>query len=297
MRAASRRHATAIILAPAGADAEGAARAIHAGSARASGPFVRVAAANLDLSRGIEIAAAEGGVLFLPDIEAIPMPQQARLAAFLDERRIAPAGGAAVRADVRVIASTTDDPSRLLRLARLDGEFYFRIAAHPVRVPPLAERPEDVPMLVEHRLVERARAGLRAPRCAPGALSALAARRWANDVAELRSAVDRLADSATGGSIEVADVAALTRMAPPAASTPCLPALRPRLEGPCDLDTILGETERGYIIAALERTNGVVAESARLLGLRRTTLIDRMRRHGLTRAETGRAADPWRAAA
>ncbi len=208
--------ATILLTGETGTGKDVMARAIHEHSARRGGPFVVVDCGAVVGSlieselfgheRGAFTGAterrrgafelAEGGTLFLDEIGELPLDLQPKLLRAIETRRFKRVGGSGeLRADVRIVAAT----KRPLRMEVARGKFredlYFRLAVVPVELPPLRERPEDVPLVAE-RLLERfsAREGLEEPiRLAPEALDALRAHEWPGNVRELRNVLERAA--------------------------------------------------------------------------------------------------------
>jgi DNA-binding NtrC family response regulator len=190
-----------------GAGKDVLAHALHAHSARASGPFVLfdcgAVAANLTESelfgheRGAFTGAltlhegaferAHGGTLFLDEIGELPLDLQPRLLRVLESRRVRRVGGTQDRAfDVRIVAATNRDLRREVAAGRFRQDLYFRLAGAEVPVPPLRERLDDLPFLVERLLSEMGRAALRV---APATLDALLAHPWPGNVRELKNAL------------------------------------------------------------------------------------------------------------
>jgi two-component system, NtrC family, nitrogen regulation response regulator NtrX len=276
-----------------GTGKELAAAAVHAASRRAGRPFVTVncAAIPRDLvesemfghERGAFTGATERrlgrfelahtGTLFLDEIGDLSADAQAKLLRTLETGELQRLGAeSSQRVDVRIIAAT----NRRLEDAVADGAFredlFFRINVFPVRLPPLRERLEDLPLLVAH-LAGRVRPR-QAPAFTPEALAALARYAWPGNVRELANLVERLG-ILSGPTVDATAVREVLRGGPaPAAAV--LPG-RP-------LSNALDEYERGLIGAALGQAQGNIAEAARLLQTDRANLYRRIRRLGLDRA-------------
>jgi two-component system nitrogen regulation response regulator NtrX len=274
-----------------GTGKELAAAAVHAASRRAGRAFVTVncAAIPRDLvesemfghERGAFTGATErrlgrfelahGGTLFLDEIGDLSAEAQAKLLRTLESGELQRLGAEqALRVDVRVVAAT----NRRLEDAVADGVFredlFFRLNVFPIRLPPLRERLEDLPVLVTH-LAERIRPR-QAARFTPQALEALAAYGWPGNVRELANLVERLS-ILSGPTVDAAAVRAVLRggpVPPPEASA-----------GGRPLADALDDYERGLIAAALGQAEGNVAEAARALQTDRANLYRRMRRLGL----------------
>jgi sigma-54 specific flagellar transcriptional regulator A len=310
-----------LVVGPSGAGKELVARGIHAASRRAGRPFVAVNCAAIppDLleselfgaERGAFTGAAEarpgriemahGGTLFLDEIGDMPLAMQAKLLRVLEERRVARLGGGReLPVDLRLVTATHRDLGRAIARGEFREDLFFRIAVFPLRVPSLAERSEDIPALVRHFAAQLAGPDGRPLAFSPAALALLGRMAWRGNVRELRNVVERvLVVAGPGGQVDAGLLRTLLEpvrpdeapgaVGPAADAAPGLPAGLPAIDGrPCDLDAMLGALERRCIAAALERAAGNVAEAARLLSLKRTTLLDRMRKHGLVAVRPAR---------
>jgi two-component system nitrogen regulation response regulator NtrX len=276
-----------------GTGKELAAAAIHAASRRTGRAFVTVncAAIPRDLvesemfghERGAFTGATERrlgrfelahqGTLFLDEIGDLSADAQAKLLRTLETGDLQRLGAeTAQRVDVRIVAAT----NRQLEDAVEHGEFredlFFRLNVFPIRLPPLRERLEDLPLLVAH-LAERLRPR-QAPSFSSGALEALAGYAWPGNVRELANLVERLI-ILCGHMVEAEAVRQVLRGGPPP------PAASAALGRP--LSEALDDYERGLIAAALTQAHGSVSEAARLLKTDRANLYRRMRRLGLDR--------------
>jgi DNA-binding NtrC family response regulator len=266
-----------------GAGKELAARAIWAHGRRAAGPFVAVNVAAIspslleselfghvrgaftgaDRDRAGLFAEARGGVLFLDEVTEMPVEMQAKLLRVLEDGRVRPVGGdREVPVDLRVLSATNREPARAIADGRLREDLFYRLAVVTVAVPPLRERLVDVPQLVEHFLAQAAalRGGPR-KRAVPALVAALQRRSWPGNLRELRNTVLRLDALATGEEVGpelLADVATHG-------------IARPRT-----LD--LRELERWAIDEALRAANGNKAEAARLCGISRRALYNKLER-------------------
>jgi two-component system nitrogen regulation response regulator NtrX len=287
-----------LITGESGTGKELVAAAIHAGSARRDRPFVRVncAAIPRDLvesemfghERGAFTGATERrigrfelahtGTLLLDEVGDLGAEAQAKLLRAIEAREIERVGGSKpIRVDVRIIAATNRDLPAAVRDGRFREDLYFRLNVLPVPVPPLRERPEDVPLLVRHFAeVQRRRSGLRAPEWTPDAIAALARYRWPGNVRELANIVERLTILHTGRAIGAAEVAAVIPSDGPRAGMAELPA-----DPAAPLSEALDDYERLLITRALSAAHGVVAEAARRLQTDRPNLYRRMKRLGI----------------
>ena len=303
-RRAAQSSSPVLLLGETGTGKELLAHAIHAASARADGPFVslNIAAVPDTLleaeffgfapgaftgadrkGREGKFKLADGGTLFLDEIGDMPLALQAKLLRALQEGEIEPLGSnKVVPFDARVIAATSRDLPALVRDGRFREDLYYRLNVLPLRVPPLRERRSDIPALIEALGEDMAqRSGEAPPELMPDALALLAAQHWRGNTRELRNVLEQLAmrsDSTRIDAAEVKRVLAETGLEQIAAPEPSIPVgddadqgrlLRPMAEQ-------IAELERRAIAAALARTGGNKLATARLLGISRATLYDRM---------------------
>ena len=226
---------------------------------------------------------ADGGTLFLDEIGDMPQSLQAKLLRALQEGEIEPLGSnKLVPFDVRIIAATSRDLGVLVREGRFREDLFYRLHVLPVRVPPLRERPGDIPALVEVLGEEIAlRNGIAPPELLPDAMALLAAQPWRGNIRELRNVLEQAAMRSDAQSIDAEMLRALLREAgvEPAApvnqsamaTEPAAPdsLLRP-------LAVQVAELERRAIAASLAATGGNKLATARQLGISRATLYQRL---------------------
>jgi two-component system nitrogen regulation response regulator NtrX len=227
----------------------------------------------VDRRRG-KFELADGGTLFLDEVADLGAAAQAKLLRAIESGEIEPVGAQhAAKVDVRIIAATNRDLNEAIRLGEFRQDLFYRLNVVPIHVPPLRDRLEDVPALVDHfRERLRVRQGLRLGELSPGALERLMAYRWPGNVRELANLCERLAILSPGRPLGVDDVALLL---------PSDPAHAVRDERP--LTDRLDDFEREVLQQALDAANGNVAEAARRLGTDRPNLYRRMRRLGIDR--------------
>ena len=284
-----------LVVGESGTGKELIARAIHELGPRAAGPFVTVDCgalpANLIASElfGHEKGAftgaerqhagaferADGGTLFLDEIGELPPADQAALLGVLERRRFRRVGGAAELAvDVRVVSATHRDLRAEVNAGRFRLDLYYRLAVVVLRVPPLRERPDDVPVLVEHFLRELGHAGAVEDVVAPATMAELVRHAWPGNVRELRNAVESLMLMGTVAELGAAGAA-------PAAGA------RDLVDAVLDVEyrhartAVMRDFELRYLTRLLERAGGNVSQAARTAGMDRSYLIDLLRRHGL----------------
>lgn len=243
--------------------------------------------------------AADGGTLLLDEVAELPLALQPKLLRALQEREVRRVGAVQSQpVDVRVLAATHRDLGGEVRAGRFREDLYYRLNVLRLHVPPLRERPADIPLLTE-RLLEQiaARDGRPTLVVAPAALAALVAYPWPGNVRELLNVVERAAVFADGPEIRLRDLpdeiaarapAAAAAPAPPLTHAP--PAAPPAASPAPPADPVrdavergltLDELEREYILAALERAGGNRTRTAELLGIPRRTLYRRLAEYGV----------------
>lgn len=298
--------ASVLITGPSGAGKDVVAQLLHQRSRRATRPFVALncAAVAPDLlesemfghelgaftgavkARAGRFEAAHRGTLFLDEVGDMSPAMQAKLLRTLETRAVERVGGMLpIAVDVRIVAATSVDLLAAIDRGRFRADLLYRLDVIRIEMPALAERSEDVPLLIEH--FSQKLPGQRV-RFTDAALALLSAWHWPGNVRELRNFVDRAQVLAGGGLIGAED---LDRLLRPGRKAPAQRPARPaRSEGglltggAIDLRRVLSDLEQAYIREALSLSGGTVAESARLLGLHRTTLIEKMRRHSIAAA-------------
>ena len=282
------------------------ARALHDASPRARGAFVAINCAALPDSlieselfghakgsftgaagaRDGLIASANGGTLFLDEIGELPASAQAKLLRVLQERKLRPIGSdRTVDVDVRIVVATHRDLEEMVEQGTFRADLYHRLAVMFIDLPPLRERTEDIPLLVEHFLREHsARCDLQVSGIGLAALEHLSQQPWTGNVRELGNVIERaLLLQGTNGRLDAEHVArALApRRRKPVVQTAVVTGEQAR---PANEDDVLNlkeavvRLERRLINVALERSSGNRTEAAALLGLNRTTLVEKLRR-------------------
>jgi DNA-binding NtrC family response regulator len=281
---AARSELNVLINGETGTGKELVARAIHRASSRSSGPFVaqNCAAIPRDLfeshffghrrgafsgaerdHRGV-LEEAEGGVLFLDELECLAPSHQAKLLRVMDDGCLRRVGSEeCTRVSVRFLAATNREPSRLLEEGSLREDLYYRIRELKLALPPLRDRRDDIPLLADHFL--------RGITLAPCAVQALKVHSWPGNVRELKSLLGASLHRARHGQLTARslDFQAASSESPQAGTNPI-----------CGFS--LRDTENAAIRRALQAASGSIAKAARLLGIHRSTLWRKMRDYGIS---------------
>ncbi len=270
------------------------ARAAHALSSRSAGPYVALnmsaipenlaeselfghekgAFTGADQTRTGFFAEAEGGTLFLDEVGLLPPSLQPKLLRVLQDGEYIPVGSRKARkANVRVIAATNEDLQRSVKEGKFREDLWFRLRVVPLRLPPLRERREDVPLLVEH-LVKKHALRLSRPPLRPDAdaMRALIDHSWPGNIRELEHAIERGLLLARGEAITLAD---LPPELTPAAHDATASANEGRYRRARDA------WERKFLEDVLREAGGSVGKAAELAGIHRSTLYEKLARYGL----------------
>lgn len=233
-------------------------------------------------SRTGRFELAEGGTLFLDEIGDMSLPMQVKLLRVLQERSFERVGSNNTRTcDVRIVAATHKD----LRAAVDAGEFredlYYRLNVFPIEMPPLKKRASDLPALLDELLLTHQFGETSQQlRVSPKALQALAAYDWPGNIRELSNLVERLAILKPEGVIDLDDLPARYREASTPAAEPEVLSDAMAVSH-ANLKAHLQSVERDLIDQAMQASGGVVAKAARLLKLRRTTLVEKLGKYNL----------------
>jgi DNA-binding NtrC family response regulator len=299
--------ARVLIAGESGTGKELVAAAIHAGSPRRDKPFVRVncAAIPRDLvesemfghERGAFTGASERrigrfelahtGTLFLDEVGDLGAEAQAKLLRAIEAKEIERVGGGKpIRIDVRILAATNKDLTRAVQGGTFREDLFFRLNVIPLTLPPLRDRPDDIPPLVRHfTALHRSRTGQPLTLWSPEAVALLGRYRWPGNVRELANIVERLAILHAGASVSASDVyevLPLDRDGGAGAAGSAAPMSLPNAAAlDASLTDTLDEFERTLIQRALSVAGGNVAEAARRLHTDRPNLYRRMRRLGI----------------
>ncbi len=284
VRQAAPTEATVLIQGPSGTGKELVAHAIHNLSPRAHGPFVAVQCGALPdtlleselfghekgaftgaVSRQIgRFEAADHGTIFLDEISEISPATQVKLLRVLETRTFTRLGGTdTLKADIRIVAATNRDLKAYVDEGKFREDLFYRLNVVDIVLPPLKDRPGDVPLLVSRFLNEFSAAnGGRVTGITPAAMKYLEAWRWPGNVRELRNTVEKMVVLSGGGKLDVEDVPEQLRAASRASSLPA--------------NGTLGETEKAKILATLKEVGGNRTRAAQLLGISRRTIYRKL---------------------
>ena len=226
--------------------------------------------------RGI-IRAAEGGTLFLDEIGDLALELQPKLLRFLQEGEIMPLGEAPRKVNVRVIAATNRDLEQDVREGRFREDLFYRLNTFVIKVPPLRERPEDIPLLASYYFEEMCRRNNRQlSGITPEAMSYLVSYHWPGNVRQLRSEIERIVVFAEDGQSVGAE--SLSSDILRAATAPSPVRFHLDFSEPIDFKKLMLDVERQLLTEALARQRGNMTRAAGLLGLSRQTLNYKLRR-------------------
>ncbi|MEW5981012.1 MAG: sigma-54 dependent transcriptional regulator [Acidobacteriota bacterium] len=291
-RSAARSASTILILGESGTGKELLARAIHAESPRRHAAFVAVSCAALTETlleselfghergsftgayarRRGKFEAAHGGTLFLDEIGDISPKLQLDLLRVLEDRRFCRVGGTEpVDVDGRIVAATNCDLRRAVEEGKFREDLYYRLNVIPITLPPLRDRREDIPLLIEHFLEQlNIEMHQRVEGVSAEALALLMRYDWPGNVRELRNVLERGIVVAQGVRIQAEDLGLVPSE---------------RRQQPFDANLTLEEVERRHVAAVLHQASGNVTQAARTLGIDRVTLYNKIRKYGLRRHE------------
>jgi DNA-binding NtrC family response regulator len=308
--------ATVLIEGESGTGKELVARALHLQSLRKSRPFIAVNCSALpetlidselfghlkgaftgatDHRRGL-FEAANGGTLFLDEIGDIPPATQVRLLRALQEGEIKRVGAnEVVKVDVRIIAATNVALEQARREKRFRDDLYYRLSVIPIRLPPLRERPEDIPLLAQHFLHKSAdRMGKKVTSFAPETLDRLVRYSWRGNVRELENAIERLVVLSPGPVIEPDLLPDHIRAAsrPEGADVDGASSALLRMPFAQAKALSVSAFERRYLTAALARSGGNVSAAALAAGMDRSNFRRLLKENGITPRGSEAGSDP-----
>jgi two-component system nitrogen regulation response regulator NtrX len=289
-----------LIIGPSGSGKELAARTIHQLSSRASGPFIVINAAaitpermevelfGVEQSNGLEarkpgaLEEAHGGTLFIDDIADLPRETQNKILRVLVDQTFQRVGGSnKVAVDVRIISSTSRNLEALITEGKFREDLYHRLSVVPIRVPPLAERREDIPGLIDYFMDQISQAtGLPKRRIGEDAMAVLQSHDWPGNVRQLRNNIERLMILAGGDPDAVLDAS----MLPPDVGS-MVPSMPNGNGGEHLMGLALREArevfEREYLVAQISRFGGNISRTAEFVGMERSALHRKLKALGI----------------
>ena len=292
---------TVLIEGETGTGKEQTARAIHQASQNRTGPLVAVNCAAIPETlleselfghekgaftgavseRRGRFEQAHGGTIFLDEVGDVPLALQAKLLRACRSAASSASAARSIEVDVRVIAATNRNLKRLASQGAFREDLYYRLNVVKIELPPLRERPEDIPLLAAHFIEKSTRPGEAPQQISPRAMEALLGYRWPGNVRELENAVERACVTSRDGVIQVENL-------PPEVTT----LSAPRQPFHIDLDRPLPELlrdavnsiERQYISKALKKTRGNVSRCARICGMSRRSITGKISEYKLDKS-------------
>jgi two-component system nitrogen regulation response regulator NtrX len=322
VRRAAPTNATVLILGESGVGKELVARAVHRSSQRARERFVQVNCAAIpeDLieselfghERGAFTGAtekqvgkfemADRGTIFLDEVGDMSPKTQAKVLRVLQEGEVERLGSSrTIKVDVRVIAATNKDLEEEIAQGRFRDDLYFRLSVIPIYVPPLRERVEDIPALVQHFVSQFSREHNRRPaRFAPGALDVLKRARWRGNIRELGNVIERLLIMSDRDTIEAEDVRQVVRLdgsRPAAPATPDAPSAvtadepAPSIQASGPKPSTLREfkewSERAFLVEKLRELNWNISKTAEVVDTPRSNLYKKLEQYNIRQETDG----------
>lgn len=297
-----------LILGESGTGKELIAQAVHSNSGRKDKPFVTVNCGALPeplleselfghmkgsftgahANKPGLFEVAHGGTIFLDEIGDTPQAIQVKLLRVLEEKEFRRIGGTQnIRVDVRIVAATHKDLEKAVADGSFREDLFYRLDVIPIKLPPLRDRTDDIPLLVNHFLaMMNAALGKKIQSVTPEAMKLMQTHEWRGNVRELENVMERAVALAPGDTLEAKDVADCLR--PSAVKETISTSLPP--EG-MDLDKMIGDLERAYLLKALDRTRWVKKDAAKLLQMNMRSFRYRLEKHGIRRNRAGAPLD------
>ena len=299
-----------LLTGPSGVGKELAASAIHNQSGRADGRFVAIncpsipqtliesemfgyergAFTGADRSKMGLVELAQGGTLFLDEVAELPIEMQVKLLRVIQEREIQRVGGLRqIPVDLRLIAATNRDLVQELKEGRFREDLYFRLNVIQIELPPLKERPEDIPLLVGHFVEHLGRRIMKRPgmRLTDEAMEALVAYDWPGNVRELENVIERAYVLSVGPEIVPDDLTLDLRRVRSAAGGETHPTedVEQKRAWPIEYRQARDRFEREYLLQILEKAAGNMTQAAQISGISRRNLYDKLQKVGLHESE------------
>jgi two-component system, NtrC family, response regulator AtoC len=305
LRVIENSDSTVLITGESGTGKEVTATVIHQSSRRKHRPFVAVSCALFSETlieselfgheRGAFTGAikdrpgrfelAEGGTIFLDDIDDVPLSMQVKLLRVLQNRTVERLGGTrTIPVNVRVLAGSKRDLKQMVADGQFREDLFYRLNVLPLALPPLRERREDIPVLMAHFLQRYFRkSGDSEPQISDAVRQAFMRYEWPGNVRELENACERIAQTCTCGTVRVGCMSTAILFRAGSQPVDALPpaAVAPQPAAPISLDERLRDLESSLIAWALKMSNGNKSRAAELLQIKRSTLGDRIARCGL----------------
>ncbi len=293
---------TVLIEGETGTGKEQIARAIHQASVGRSGPLVAVNCAALPENlleselfgheKGAFTSAisqrrgrfemADGGTIFLDEVGDVPASMQAKLLRVLQERRFERVGGTqSIEVDVRVIAATNRSLQKMVKEGKFREDLYYRLNVVKIDLPPLRERPEDIPLLAVHFTEKYAQPGKPVKQISPQAMEAMLGYRWPGNIRELENAIERACVTSRENTIQLENLPPEV-LQPSAPKTPFTIDLDKPL--PDLLREVTAKVERQYIQKALKKARGNVGRCAKICGLSRRSISAKIAEYKLEKS-------------
>lgn len=285
---------TVLLLGESGTGKDLIARTIHDQSSRADKPYIAVncgaipeelleselfghvkgAFTDATTDRKGRFSAADGGTLFLDEIGDMSLRFQVKMLRVLQTGDFQPVGSSRTQhSDVRIIGATNQDVQLAVQEGRFREDLYYRLAVIPIGVPPLRERPEDIPLLIEHFTKRfRRSSGISTAQISDNAIGALTAHPWPGNIRELENLVERLLVLNAGQEVQPEDLPGELELRKP---------LSRAMHQPVDFREAVDQFESGLILRALDDAHWNKSAAAVSLGVKRTTLLDMIRRKNL----------------
>jgi DNA-binding NtrC family response regulator len=298
-----------LILGESGTGKELVARSIHENGPNAVRPFLPVDCGSLvptlveselfgyvkgaftgaNRSKDGLLASADGGTVFLDEIGELPLDLQAKLLRALQEKEIRPVGAThRVPINVRILAATNRDLATMVEQGRFRKDLFYRLNVVSLRIPPLRDRREDIPLLVAHFLDRKKKNGGQAPMLSDAAFRTMMEYPWPGNVRELENSVERACALASGSVLQAGDLP--TQLQDFHLSTHRTVPAMIEVEPPQEIGRAvmpLAELERQAILDTLRRLKGDKLTAARLLGIGKTTLYRKLKEYGLGESAAG----------
>jgi len=296
IKTVSDSESTVLVLGESGTGKELVAKAIHYNSRRSEKPLVAVNCAAIPetlleselfghvkgaftgaiANRPGRFSRADGGTIFLDEIGDMSPKLQVKVLRVLQEQEFEPVGGTnAIKVNVRVIAATNQDLEERVKTREFREDLFYRLNVIPINLPPLRERFEDVPLLLQHFIERFSReGGSRVKRFDEEATAILQRYAWPGNVRELENLVERMSILATGAEVTPADLP--DKFHEKSASP--VPTFSEFPSDGIDMNDLINQFEVRMIAGALERSSGVKNQAAKLLGIKRTTLVEKMKK-------------------